>query len=270
MKKIALCALSLAVAVSLNAVVLATVDGEAITEKDILPLIGNMPGLDLASLPDDTKRQILDRAIDIKLLTKEAYKNGIEEDEFYKNQVQVAKDALAVRVYQLKKVQELEINDEDVLKFYNKSKDKFVEPAAVSASHILVANIEAAQGIIKDLKKVSEAELPTAFASKASELSIDTSAAQSGGNLGWFAPEQMVKEFSDALAKLKTGEMTQTPVKTQFGYHIILKTGDRAKKQLTFEEVKPYIIDSLKQEKAVELADKNTKELRKKAKIEYK
>lgn len=270
MKKLVFGAMSLVAAVSLNAAVLAVVDGMEITDRDVAPLVGNLQGVDLGALPAETKKQILDRAIDIKLLTKAAYDSGIENDEVFKSQLEIAKDAIALRAYQLKKVKEITIDDKDIEKVYNENKDAFVEPAAVSASHILVANVEAAQGIINDLKKVKKEDLNSKFAEKATELSIDPTAKSTGGDLGWFAPEQMVKEFSDALAKLKTGQMTDKPVKSQFGYHVILKTGDRAKKQLSIEEVKPFIINNLRQEKAVELTEKFTDELRKKAKIEYK
>lgn len=270
MKKLVFGAMSLVAAISLNAAVFATVDGVEITEKDILPLVGNLQGVDLKALPADTKKQIIDRAIDIQLLTKQAYASGIENDEIYKNQLDMAKDALAVRAYQLKQIKEIKIDDKEIEKFYNENKNKFVEPAAVSASHILVANVEAAQSIINDLKKVKQDSLNGEFAKKATELSIDPTAKTTGGDLGWFSPEQMVKEFSAALSKLKIGEMTDKPVKTQFGYHVILKTGDRAKKQLTVEEAKPYIENGLRQEKAAELTKKHAEELRKNAKIEYK
>lgn len=270
MKKLLFGALSLAAAATLNAAVFATVDGMEITDKDIAPLVGNLQGVDLSALPAETKKQIVDRAIDIKLLTKKAYESGIENDEIFKSQMEIAKDAIALRSYQLKMTKEIKIDSAEVKKFYDENKDKFVEPAAISASHILVANVEAAQSIINDLKKVKKEDLDAEFAKKATELSIDPTAKATGGDLGWFAPEQMVKEFSEALSKMKTGEMSQKPVKSQFGYHIILKTGDRAKKQLSVDEAKPYIENVLRQEKAVELTQKSTQDLRKKAKIEYK
>lgn len=270
MKKLVFGALSLVAAASLNAAVFATVDGMEVTDNDLAPLVGNLQGVDLSALPAEVKKQIVDRAIDIKLLTKKAYESGIENDEIFKNQMKIVKDAIAVRSYQLKQTKEIKIDDEEIKKFYDTNKEKFVEPAAVSASHILVANVEAAQGIINDLKKVKKEDLNAEFAKKATELSIDPTAKATGGDLGWFAPEQMVKEFSEALSKMKTGEMSQKPVKSQFGYHIILKTGDRAKKQLTLDETKPYIENVLRQEKAVKLTQETTEELRKNAKIEYK
>ncbi|MBN1924113.1 MAG: peptidyl-prolyl cis-trans isomerase [Nanoarchaeota archaeon] len=88
----------------------------------------------------------------------------------------------------------------------------------ISAKHILVDNEEAANFI---LKKIAEGE-------SFEELAMEYSACPSGrrgGDLGQFSKGMMVKEFEDAVFSLKPGETTKTPVKTQFGYHIIKRTG---------------------------------------------
>lgn len=92
-----------------------------------------------------------------------------------------------------------------------------IMPATVRASHILVEKFTEAQQIIEQLKKGAD------FAKMAAEKSTDGSRRR-GGDLGWFGRGAMVKEFETAAFALEVGQMTQEPVKSQFGYHIIKRT----------------------------------------------
>ncbi|NLK66283.1 MAG: peptidylprolyl isomerase [Campylobacteraceae bacterium] len=270
MKKILFGALSLAVAASLNAKVFATVDGVEIKNVDLAPMLAGLQGMDPAMLSDEHKKQIIDRAIDIKLLTKNAVASGVKNDELFKEQLAIAEENIALRVWELREIEKLEIKDEEVNKFYEDNKAKFVEPAGILASHILVEKEEDAKKIIADLSKLKGEELEKKFAEIASEKSIDPSGKENGGNLGWFQKEQMVEPFGTSADALKKGEMTKAPVKSQFGYHIILKHDAKEAKQLNVDEVKPYITGIIRQDKAVEMINKKVEELRSKAKIEYK
>lgn len=270
MKKILFGALSIAVAVSLNAKTFATVDGEEIQEVHLAPMLAGLQGIDFEMLSDEHKKQIIERAIDLKLLTKEATASGVKNDKLFKEQLAIAEDNIALRIWELREIEKIKITDEDIKKFYDQNKDKFIEPAGISASHILVKDEAEAKKIITEISKLKGEELSKKFAEIAKEKSIDPSGKQNGGDLGWFVKEQMVKEFGEAADALKKGEFTKTPVKTQFGYHIILKQDAKDKKQLAVDEVKSYITGVIRQEKAVEHINKKTEELRKKAKIEYK
>lgn len=270
MNKLLLGALSLAVAISLNAKTYATVDGENITDIDLVPLLAGAQGVQVDTLPEDVKKQLIDRAIDLKLLTKEAIKSGIKKDELFKKELKLAENALAIRVWQIRETEKAKVSDADIKKFYDENKDKFVEKEAILASHILVEDEAGAKKIIDELKNLKGEELKKKFAEIAKEKSIDPSGKDTGGNLGWFLPGQMVEPFANAAKELKDGEISKEPVKTQFGYHVILKHEKRPEKQLTLEEVKPFITGNLKQENFQKSIDKKVEDLRKKAKIEYK
>ncbi len=94
--------------------------------------------------------------------------------------------------------------------------------------------------------------------------SKDTGSAANGGDLDWASPSSFVKPFSDAMVALQKGQITETPVKTQFGYHVIKLEDTRAAKVPSLEEVKPQIAESLQQKKLAAYQE----ELRKKAKIQ--
>lgn len=270
MKKVLFTALSLAVAMNLNAKVFATVDGKDITDVDLAPMLAGMSGVNFEALPDKLQNQVIDKAIDLRLLINEAKKSGIEKDELYKKQLEIAKDNIALSAWQEKEFNNIKVSDKEIEDFYNKNKDKFIEPASIAASHILVEKEDDAKKIIADLSNLKSDELKKKFAEIAKEKSIDPSGKQNGGDLGYFIKEQMVPEFGEAADKLKKGEITKTPVKTKFGYHIILKNDAKDKKQLGLAEVKDHIKSIIRQEKFQADFEKKIKDLKSKAKIEYK
>lgn len=139
----------------------------------------------------------------------------------------------------------INITDEELLEYFNKNKDSFFEPEKVHALHILVKTEEEANNILNKLK-----EGIIDFAELAKEKSIDQSA-KNGGDLGFFARGQMVKEFEDAAFSLKPGEISDV-VKTEFGYHIIKCIEKKEAHNPTFEEVKENINNILKNQKEIE------------------
>lgn len=149
------------------------------------------------------------------------------------------------------------LTDKEIEKYYDKNIYKETE-----ASHILISvdladdatedeeeeAYEAAEKKAKDIiKKLKNGEN---FAELAKEYSTDESNNEKGGELGYFDPNDMVEEFRDAVVELEIDEYTKEPVKTKFGYHIILKTGEKEKKAL--KEVKDEIKESLADEKISE------------------
>ncbi|MCI6989729.1 MAG: peptidylprolyl isomerase [Campylobacter sp.] len=270
MNKILFGALSLVAALSLNAQVFAVVDGENITEREVAPLLQGIPaGFDINQLPIDAKKDLIDKSIQFHLLTKHAKASGIENNATYKEEVEIAKDNIALRVWQLGEFAKTKVSDAEIKKFYDENKANFVEPAQIHAKHILVKDEKEAKDIIAKLSKVKKEGLDGNFTAIAKEKSIEPAAKQSGGDLGWFAPEQMVKPFSDAVVALKKGEISKTPVKSDFGYHVIYKVDNKDKKQLTLDETKKYIENVLKEEKYKANIQKIADDLVKKSKVEY-
>ncbi|HEX2586119.1 MAG TPA: peptidylprolyl isomerase [Steroidobacteraceae bacterium] len=128
------------------------------------------------------------------------------------------------------------------------------------ASHILVKTEEEANAIIAKLKKGAD------FADLAKKNSTDPGSGKNGGDLGWFPGKQMVPEFTAALEKLEKGKITETPVKSQFGYHIIKLEDVRESAPPALADVKAQIESSLKQTKF----QKYLEDLRTNAKVEFK
>src|SRR5579885_3155311 len=128
----------------------------------------------------------------------------------------------------------------------------------VNAKHILVKTEDEAKAVIADLKKGAD------FAAIAKDKSNDPGTKATGGDLGWFTKDEMVPEFAEAAFKLQKGQYTETPVKTQFGYHVILLVDRRTAPPPSLEEARPQVVALLQRE----LIDQKVKELRTGAKIE--
>ncbi|QIW79244.1 peptidylprolyl isomerase [Bacillus tequilensis] len=165
----------------------------------------------------DKKYKVTDKEIDTKL---KEYKSQLG-DQYSALEKQYGKDYLKEQVkYELltqKAAKDnIKVTDADTKEYWEGLKGK------IRASHILVADKKTADEIEKKLKKGEK------FEDLAKEYSTDTRSASQGGDLGWFAKDGMVADFSKAAFNLKTGEVSD-PVKTQYGYHIIKKTEERGK-----------------------------------------
>lgn len=123
------------------------------------------------------------------------------------------------------------VEAKDIKDYYDKNADKFMQPAAVKARHVLVKTEQEAKDVIKELDGLSGQKLNDKFVELATTKS--TGPRQGGGELGWFAANQMVKPFSDAAFALKKGEITKKPVQTQFGFHVILVEDTKAAEKAT-------------------------------------
>ncbi|WP_149704608.1 peptidylprolyl isomerase [Campylobacter concisus] len=263
--------LSLAAAVTLNAAVVATVDGDAINDSDISALLSAaMPGFDASKLQPNEKKRIIDDLINRKLLLKDAKATGIEKDVDYIKAVKAAQEGIAVELYMRKLFDGIKVSDSDLRDFYNKNKASMNQPAQARARHILVEDEKTANDVIAQLKNLKGEALTKKFAELASQKSIDKGSAAHGGELGWFGQSQMVKPFADAAFSMANGTVSTKPVKTQFGYHVILKEDGKAAGTVSFEQAKPEIEQAVKMEKFQAAVRQKSEALRQKAKIEYK
>jgi peptidyl-prolyl cis-trans isomerase C len=131
-------------------------------------------------------------------------------------------------------------------------------PREYHARHILVDDKAVADKLTKDLQGGAD------FAKLATKSSKDEGSAKNGGDLGWFTPDTMVKPFSDAVKTLKPGEMTQQPVQSEFGWHVIKLEESRGAQAPPFEEVKDQMKVFVQRQKL----QKYLEGLRTKAKIE--
>lgn len=269
-KKVILSGIAAAVlGVSLNATVFATVNGEDVVDQDIAVLMRAMQGAKFEDLPADAKQKIVEQAVERKLLTAEANKSGVEKDKEYQEALKRIKGDLALEMWMKKIYDGVKVDAKDVKDYYDKNADKFMQPATVKAKHVLVKSDEEAKEVIKQMSGLSGQQLADKFAEVATAKSAGVSG-QGGGDLGWFAANQMVKPFADAAFALKKGEMTKTPVQTQFGFHVILVEDTKASEKAGFDLVKAQIENGLKMEKFRVQVSEKAKNLRSKAKVTIK
>jgi peptidyl-prolyl cis-trans isomerase C len=199
---------------------------------------------------------IKEELINREILIQEADKLGLSNNADVKNQIDIARQSIVIRALVADFLKKNPVSDADVKAEYDKFKAQAGDKE-YRARHILVEKEEEAKDIIAKLKSGGKFE-------DLAKQSKDPGSAANGGDLDWASPASYVKPFSDAMVGLQKGQVTETPVKTQFGYHVIKLEDVRAAKVPTLEEVKPQIAESLQQKKLQAYQEG----LRKKAKIQ--
>jgi peptidyl-prolyl cis-trans isomerase C len=204
----------------------------------------------------DMREKIKDQLIDFEILTQEAEKLGLTKTDEVKNQLALTRQQILINALVQDHIKKFPVKDADIKAEYDKFKAE--TPATeYHAFHILVEKEEDAKAIIAKLKEGAKFE-------DLAKQSKDPGSAAKGGDLDWSNPNGYVKPFSDALVALKKGQFTETPVKTQYGYHVIKLEDTRPAKIPTLEEMKPNISQKLQQKELEAYRDS----LRKQAKID--
>jgi peptidyl-prolyl cis-trans isomerase C len=201
--------------------------------------------------------QIKDEVIAREIFMQEAQKRGLDATEDFKNQIELAKQTILIRELFTDYQKTNPVTDDDIKAEY----DKFAASNGgkeYRARHILVEKEDEAKAIIASLKKGGK------FDEIAKKQSKDAGSGAKGGDLDWANANSYVKEFSEAMSKLKKGQTTDAPVKSQFGYHIIRLDDMRDAQLPKLDEVKPQITQQMQQQKLAKFQE----ELRAKAKIE--
>ncbi len=237
--------------------VVAKVNNEVIHRSDVVHQLQLMGPQAQQLPPQMIYPQLLQKLIATKLVSAQGYAEKLENDKDVKAQLKQAQDELVAESYVHKAIQP-KLTDEKVKARYDELSAKFKPQDEVRARHILVKTEAEALDLIKQIKGGAD------FAKLAGEKSTDTGSAKSGGDLGYFAHDAMVKPFADAAFGMKVGDVSQTPVKTEFGYHVIKLEDKRKSSPPPIAEVKDQIINQLGQEMTNDLV----KGLEAKAKIE--
>ncbi len=240
-----------------NNPVVARVNGTEIRRDDVLKAIETLPA-QYRQLPKEVLfDRMRDQLVTSKLIDQAAEKAKLGDDPEVKRQMAEVRERIIQQVY-LTRAVEAELTDAVLKKKYDETIKAQPAKEEVHARHILVRDEAEAKKVIAELEKGGN------FAELAKKYSIDGSSGQ-GGDLGYFTREVMVPEFSTAAFALKNkGDYTHTPVKSQFGYHIILLEDKRTAPPPAFDEVK----EQIKQDMAQELIVAKMAELRKGAKVE--
>lgn len=236
-----------------GSVVVAIVNGDKILKEDVLGALKN-----LSVKPDDKEKAfpvVVDQMINEKLINTETSKSGIEKSPVFQQRLEMARFQLIKTMY-LENYLKDKINDKTVKAEYEKFKKDGKGRMEVHARHILVETEAEARQVIKDLKAGSK------FEDLAKERSSGPTA-KSGGDIGFFAKGEIIPEFSNAAFSLKPGNYTKTPVKSQFGWHVIRVEAKRERAVPEMKEVEGMLRNEMGQ-KAVE---KLVMDLREKADI---
>lgn len=205
----------------------------------------------------DMQNQLREEVIAREIFMQEAQKAGLDTSDDYKNQIELARQTILIRELFADFQKKNPVTDAEVQAEY----DKFVAANGgkeYRARHILVEKEADAKAIIASLKKGGK------FEDIAKKQSKDPGSGANGGDLDWANASSYVKEFSEAMVKLNKGQLTDAPVKSQFGYHVIRLDDVREAQLPKVEDVKPQIAQQLLQQKL----SKYQEDLRAKAKIE--
>ncbi|MDD2883945.1 MAG: peptidylprolyl isomerase [Dechloromonas sp.] len=231
-----------------------TVNGQAIPQSIYDAFVAEQKAQgaqESAELRNAVKEELIRR----QLLAQEAKKQGLDKDNKIQGQMELAKQAVLIRAFLADYVQKHPVSESLLKSEFEAIKAK-LGSTEYKSRHILVDKEEDAKALIAKLDKGEK------FADLAKQ-SKDPGSKDKGGDLGWSAPGSYVPPFAEALSQLKKGEYTKTPVKTDFGYHVILQEDSRALATPPYEQVKPQL-----QQRANQMQVENlVKELRAKAKV---
>ncbi len=233
----------------------ATVNGRAIPKIRADALIA---GQEAQGKPDspELRKAVMEELVRREVLTQESVKRGFDKKPEVQGQVELARQGVLIGAYLNDYVRTHPITDDQIKNEYEAIKAKLGNKE-YKARHILVATEDDAKAIIEKLKKGEK------FEDLAKE-SKDPGSKERGGELGWANPASFVPLFSAAMTKLEKGQVTQTPVKTDFGWHVIQLEDTRELKLPPLDEAKPQIVQQLTQR----MVQKHVEDLRAKAKVE--
>ena len=235
---------------------LAIVNGKPVPKSRVDALAQQMAKAGRPVTPDQMN-QLKDEVVAREIFMQEARKRGLDTTNEFKDQMELARQAILIRAYIQDYLKKNPVSDADAKAEY----DKFVAANGgkeYRARHILVENEDEAKAIIASLKKGAK------FEEIAKKSSKDPGSGANGGDLDWANADSYVPEFSAAMKKLEKGQMTEVPVKTQFGWHVIRLEDVREAQLPPFDQVKPQIVQQMQQQKLAKFQD----DLRAKAKVE--
>ncbi len=234
----------------------AIVNGKAVP-KSRLEALAQQAARSGRPVTPEMEGQLREAVIAREVFFQEAQRQGLDTTEDFKTQIELARQTILINELFTNFQKNSAVTDADAKAEY----DKLLATNGgkeYKARHILVEKEDEAKALIAQLKKGAK------FEDLAKKSSKDTGSGANGGDLDWVAPANFVPEFSAAMTKLAKGKITETPVKTQFGYHVIRLDDTRETQFPKFEEVKTQVAQKLMQQKVA----KYQEDLRAKAKVE--
>jgi len=261
----ALLAASLSLAAPLvSAQNITVVNGKAVPKARVDAMIDQIlkspqqPGQPPMTRTPDLEQKVKDEIVLREIYIQEAERLGLQRSADYKTQMEFARQSILIRALFTDAEKRLGTTDAEARAEYDRIKAANGDKE-YRARHILVEKEEEAKALIAQIKAGAK------FEDLAKKNSKDPGSAENGGDLDWANPGNYVPEFSAAMTKLQKGQVTDTAVKSQFGFHIIKLEDVRAVQFPTFEEVKDQIVQRQNQVKVT----KYREDLKKKARTDY-
>ncbi|MET3106707.1 peptidyl-prolyl cis-trans isomerase C [Oxalobacteraceae bacterium GrIS 2.11] len=237
--------------------VAATVNGTPISKKEVDLILKQQRGM-----PDtpETRKMIIDNIAMQLLVAQEAVKKGLDKTPDTLDEIEMAKQSVLAQAYVQDYIKTNTVTDDQLNAEYDKLKAQ-ASGNQYKARHILVKTEDEAKAIIVKLNKD-----PKSFEAMAKAQSLDPGSKAKGGDLGWFDAKSMVPEFGAAVGKLEKGKFTETPVKTNFGYHVILLEDTRPSTASIppLDQIKAGLSQQLQQQNLKKMLD----DMKAKAKID--
>jgi peptidyl-prolyl cis-trans isomerase C len=260
-------ALSLAVAVSAPSLLVpsvamaqnvAVVNGKAVPKSRVDTLLGQATRQGEPVTPE-LEQRVRDEVVLREIFVQEAERRGLGASAEYRAQMELARQSILIRELFADYQKKNPVTDAEVQAEYDKFKAQS-GGTEYRASHILVEKEDEAKALIAQIKGGAK------FEDLAKKASKDPGSGSRGGDLDFAPPGAYVPEFSQAMVKLQKGQMTEAPVRTQFGWHIIRLDDQRQAQFPPLAEVKGQIQQRLSQQRVAQFRD----EIRAKAKTDYK
>jgi peptidyl-prolyl cis-trans isomerase C len=221
--------------------VVATVAGEPIRLSDVRDAMAGLPAQAQQMPPQTVFPYVLDQIVDARILVQAARKAGLDKDPAVQRQMAAASERVLQTAILHREIDPL-LTDAALKTRFDKDNAGKAGEEEVHARHILVEDEATAKKVTAELKKGGD------FAALSKQYSKDPGASAQGGDLGFFKKGDMVPEFSVAAFALKDGQITDAPVKTQFGYHIIQRIERRVAAPPSFEESRDELRQKVVQE----------------------
>jgi peptidyl-prolyl cis-trans isomerase C len=246
--------------------VLVKIEAQEIKEKDVDQVI-QMSGPQGAAYDNEQGRKaILEELIAVRLFALSGKKQGLDQTPEFKSVVENFTNQALARLSIEKAVENISASEEESKKFYDENPAQFTTPEEVRARHILLSDDVTSADKISTIQ--DELKKGVSFDVLAVTYSTDPSAAQGGGDLGFFGKGQMVPEFETAAFALKEPGDISDPVQTAFGWHIIKLEEKKPSAVVPYDDVKPQILQYLANEKKAEKYREELEVLKKEYKVE--
>jgi peptidyl-prolyl cis-trans isomerase C len=245
--------------------ILAEFDGGKITAEELNLFLNGLPPYQRAQFLDpNIKNDFVNRVIDAVVLSNEARKIGLDKDPDVKAFIDLNVNSILAEKYFTKEIQpkaeQAQVTDEELKQYYDSHQAEFSN-GQVKVKHILVGDEKEAGDIYNTLKAN-----PSKFSEIAKQKSLDPSSKDKGGELGWFGRGKMVPEFENVAFSTPKGQIA-SPVKTRFGWHIIMVEDKTEVDATPFEQAKESIRTKLSSKKKQDMLESQVKDLKTKVKL---